>query len=48
MPWTWDYFPHYDLSIETLNEFLTGLFGDYDFYTEVIPLQPEPRVLKVF
>jgi hypothetical protein len=33
----WDTIPAYRLSKETVDSFLQGLFGYYNFYTQVLP-----------
>lgn len=35
----WDSVPAYNLSRETVDVYLQGLFGYYDFYTRVWPLR---------
>jgi hypothetical protein len=35
MAWQWDTFPNYNLKRETLEEFLTEKFGQWDFGIEV-------------
>jgi hypothetical protein len=35
MSWQWDYFDTYRLNRDDLEDYLTTLFGRYDFYIKV-------------
>jgi len=38
-PWTWDEAPAYDLTVDIVNEYLRGLFGNWNFMTEASHVQ---------